>query len=716
MARQLRGSRIPAGNMKRAAWWYYYMGGSGGGGAVTTDLVWDDTPITLEGEDTQAGSVTSGHNITYTPKMWYHDGKTYFSFYEDPTQSGGKGQGYVIVYDPTKGVGRPFRITSTLPSSDSHVTPAMIVNDDGIYMFQERVHGSPIDIYKGADFNYFEYLSEKIGPSNLLGYMNIMLDEDGNGITWCRWATDPNRNGAVVRASNGLESWGTPRRLTTNVANDTGHYNSVPYYRQKVGEYWYVMIVKRVDELVFFSGWWWKYWMFKTTDFIVFENVTGTPFSHDTTGNNYMTETILQNNFQVFDAGTEGNNAYTPQWTIGPSGEIFMIIGDGTSSDLYLHIIIDRVHTTKTLNISNYTTTDPALRQTSNIVHIMYNGSYIEVAIGITGANNKVHLFRSTDLGDTWEDVGDMIPEITGINVGGMIMPFNYHDIPENQNFVMAFLALDETSPFRKLFFKRAAKGTIQSETITGFDAVAIPSDAYNILHYIAQESSITHTGTNLTAITDLFGVRNGTGVNNPQWDGTEILFNGTNNYINVTVASLALSKLTVIAVVRSVGGANNLIISFTDNTSTTRFLALAGSSFLAPETIVSANVAFANGSPTLLELGQDTTNDDEYHIYTFVIDGRSKVDIYIDGKKQWYKNQLYVALSDYEKRGKLTWGTAINSIRIASRDSSGTDVFRAIGLKEIMCKNNVYDYETQRGFEKTIADRHGITLTYEYQ
>lgn len=680
-------------------------------------LVWSEDAVSYTGYESHAGTLASGHNL-YSPRAWWHDGKTYILFHGNYVDDG-FGQGYLLVYDENNGIIGMFRVTSTEPIADSHTTPSMIVDNNGVvFVFQERTHGSPIDIYKGH-FNDFALLSEKIGGSGAtLGYMNILKDENGNGISWCRFGTGSIRHQCVVEATNGFENWLDERRLSTSPGSPLAHYVMVPYYAQLVGDWWYVTNCEREDDLVTFQGWWQKYYVYRTPKegperFVVFYNLLGDEFSHDTTGDNYLTKGIMDTNFRYYNAGGTTTNGWIPISTVGPNGEFYSVTGDGEGGMVF-HSIIDRVLTTIPLNISNYTS--DLTSQASAAKSLAYLHNRLELVMDIeVGGISKSYFFTSLNGGTTWSAGVDMVPE-DSVGTSAFVMPMNYLEIPDNRNFLMVFFENDAvTANTRKMWVKRAAKGALQSESPT---MVTVPDsyyDAFNVFHYVAADGQITRSGNNVTGLTDQFGLRNATGTNNPQWNGSDaITMNGTSNYFTIPVSGQNREKFTLFAIARGSGSSQSNLLTFADNTSASRFLAFAVYDTIAD----SACVTFRDDAGrNLKEIGQDVTNDDQWHALAFVLDARCKVDIYIDGKKQFYENDGYTAgITDFAKRGKSNFGGTFNSIRIGSRDTNGTDLFYPVSFKEMILKNTVYDYETFRGLYKKIADAHGITLNWGFQ
>lgn len=685
-------------------------------------LSWESDYVEFSGAQTLAGDLAGGHNL-YTPRMMYHNGKTYLS-YHGIYQSEGLGQGYVLMYDEDNGITRPYRVTNTQALADTHTTPSFHIDNAGnLFMFQEREHDTPIDIYKGS-LAKWEFLTEKIGSQ--LSYCNILKDESGNGILWSRGqklSGSVGYNMHVTKASSGFEGWGTPVRISTTpdpVAPPTGigsrHYPSVPYYRQLVGDYWYLLFSQRNDA----GPDWEKYYMMRThknvNPFVVFENLTGSPYVQDTASANYFTQTILDANFLIYDAGADTDNGYIPTATVSPEEIAFLITGDQSTGNLLLHVIDtpNRSMETKALNIADYVILDAATNQSNAVKHLAYVNDYLECVILIDeGAFNKPHLFRSYDEGDTWEDQGDMIPEYAG-SIEAFVIPFNYHDIPTNSNFLMAFLTADGvTTNTRKMFLKRAAVGDIQTETPTVVTPADSYSDSADLFHYVAIDGQISRSGNNVTALTDQYGLRNATGVNNPQWNASDMItLNGTSNYFTIPTTGLtALSQLTFFAVTRGSGTSQINILVFSNSATGNEFMA-----FVHYDTTVTgpAFIFKEVAGTALRDHGQVNTSGSTDRLLAFVIDGRCKCDIYVNGAKQYYQTNGYSTISQYATRGKLNFGTT-NAIRIGSRDST-TDVFSPLSFKRLIMKNTVYDLPTFRALEKKIADAHGITLDYGYQ
>jgi hypothetical protein len=693
-----------------------------------TDLVLGDSVVTLTGAQTLVGSLAGTQNL-YTPRSVYYEGKTFFS-YHGIYQSEGLGQGYVLVYDEHNGLTKPYRITNPQTVSDSHTIPSLAIDNSGnLFMFQEREHDTPIDIYKGS-FANFQFLAEKIGSE--LSYCHLLKDESGNGILWSRGqklSGGVGYNMHITKASSGFESWGTPVRLSTtpDPALPPGglgsrHYPSVPLYRQLVGDWWYTLFSQRNDA----GPDWEKLYAVKThkssNPFIVFENLVGTLYSHNTSSSNYLTESILDTNYLVYDAGVNTNNAYIPIATVSLHPKVFIVTGDANTGNLLLHIIDvpTRAKVTKSLNIAGYHVYDPATGQSHAVKHIAFieDGQYLEMAVEIDYPSSviKTHLFRSNDLGDTFEDMGDMFPEIATTTYR-VTFPMNYHDIPNNKNFIITAHAIDGvTADSQVTYIKRAAKGILQAETPSIVVPAVSLSDAANFFDYVAIDGQISRSGNNVTGLTDQFGLRNATGSNNPQWNGSdEITLNGTNHSFSIATTGFSgLTKCTFFAVVRRTSTGNSRFFNISNNAEAFPNYIGFNIATTASSGAPSWTYKGAAGAAELNESAQHVMANGELALIAWVVDGRSKVDIYVNGLKQYYQSNGYSTNAHYQTRGKMNFGT-INSVKIGMLDTP-TDFFYPLGFKRLTMKNTVYDYETYRALEKRIADAHGITLAYGYQ
>lgn len=711
----------------------------------TIALVLDDSVVSYSGANTRAGVLAGGHNL-YTPRKIWYNGKTYH-LYHGIYQSDGYGQAYIQVYDENDGIHRPYRVGSTLPTTgspgvgDSHTTPSFNIDNSGnLYAFQERTHDSPIDIYKALEngFNNFALLAEKINPGSgataQSSYHNVFKDISGNGVSWCRMTklNEAYSGGhpSVVRASAGFETWGLLYRVGTNPRPDTDEgttdlatriYPHVPLYRvyvPSIGKY-IVLNTLRNDNATTGLGIWNKYYLSETDDFVNFDNLFGTPYSHNTASNNYITEAIYDANFRYYNSGATTNNSYIPTATVSLAAKVYIVTGDEHTGDLLLHIIDRNARTlvTKDLNISGYVFFDPATNQANAVKHMAFieDGQYLEMAVLIDdGTYNKVHLFRSYDDGETFLDRGDMTPEVTDRDVQTVVFPMNYHDIPNNRNFILTFYTTDPTTANTRLsYIKRAVKGVIQTETPNIVVPAANLSTSANLFDYVAIDGQISRSGNNVTGLTDQFGLRNATGSNNPQWNGTDaITLNGTNQDFSIATTGLtALTKCTIFAVARTTAIGTILLGLYNnaDSGAFTQFNVADSNAGFAP-----SHIFKISGQSTLRQVGQQSGGDNQWHLIAWVPDGRCKTDIYVDGMKQYYQDFNYTTAAEIATRGRINYGT-VNSIKIGRQDLSSTDTYTPLQFKRITMYSTVFDLPTFLGLQRKIADLHGITLNYGY-
>lgn len=721
----------------------------------SVDLVLGDSVVTMTGTETESGG-TTGHFL-WSPRGLWHEGKTYFA-YPKVYNTEGLGQLYIFVYDEKDGLKRPYRLGNTqilnpdFGVPDGHIVPSFQIDNDGnLFVFQERTHDSPIDIYKGSSFNNFELLAEKINPGTgataQSSYHNIMKLPNGNGWSWCRmtklYEAYSGGHGASVSASNGFESWGSLVRNTTNPrpvmsspgsgTDKTRHYPVLPYYRQIISidgaDHVVCIRVQRTDNYVTGLGSWNQYYIHASPVGanlgVVFKNLIGTPYTHDISGANYMTETILNDKFLIYSSGAETNNALKPIATCSLHPKIFMVTGDAHTGNLLLHIIDipTRALTTKTLNITGYHIYDPDASQEIAVKHIAYieSGGYLEIAIEIDYPSDviKGHLFRTYDLGDTFIDRGDMFPEIA-TSTRHPNFPFNYLDIPDDRNFIITAIDVEGVPTAKTTYFKRAAKGALQVETPNIVIPAASFSDANDFFDYLAVDGQISRSGNNVTGLTDQFGLRNATGVNNPQWDGSDTItltHTSSHHFTIPTTGFSGLTKCTFFAVVKrtvSTGAGDYGILLISNSGATSDYVGWFANDGGAGDT---PSLRFVNASSgvALTDHGQYVPALDEWVLIDWSTDGRCKTDIHVNGQKQFYQTTNYSTLTHFQKRGRLDYGT-INSVNIGFLNRSASDVYFPFAFKRLMMKNNVYDYETLRALRKKIADAHGITLNYGYQ
>lgn len=716
----------------------------------STDLVLGDSVVTMTGAETQSGG-NNGHFLWSPRGLWY-EGKTYIPY---PRYHGdqGLGQLYIIVYDENNGIIPPLRFGNTqilnqqFFVADNHITPVFQIDNNGrLGGFQERPHDSPIDIYiadnPGA-FNNFQLIPEKINPGVGIGaessYHNLIKLSDGNFFSLCRmtilYEAYSGGHGASIKSSNGLEGWGSlirhttnPRPVTTSPTGntDTRHYTIVPYYRQIVGDYIYSLTVQRVDNHSTGLGLWHKFHAQRTplgaNCGILFENLLGTPYTHDVSGNNYRTEAILDSNFMFYNSGSHLNNAFNPICVINLALKFFIVRGSANTGLLVLDIIDvpTRTITSKFLNIPGYHFYDPTIYQIMAVKHIAYieEGQYLELGVEIdhVGGLIKSHIFRSYDLGNTFIDQGDIFPELS-VNTFDPTFPFNYYEIPRGRNFVITCLTDDSANTFgtKVTHFKRAVKGgRIKPEVPVIIFPATNFSDANDFFHYECDDGKMVRSGNSIISLTDQFGLRDATGISNPQWNGIDEVTVGGANYFTIPTAGFSgLTKCTFFVVARRTSATAPGILFISNNLVAGDYIGWFLNDGGAGNT---PSFRFSQtGQTTLIDHGQYVPAIDELVLLSFQIDGRCKTDIGVNGNKQIYQTSGYSTLTHFQKRGTMNYGT-INAVNIGRRDISGTDLIFPFSFKTLLMKNTIYDYYTHQSLQKKVAEKYGMSLNYGYR
>lgn len=170
---------------------------------------------------------------------------------------------------------------------------------------------------------------------------------------------------------------------------------------------------------------------------------------------------------------------------------------------------------------------------------------------------------------------------------------------------------------------------------------------------------------------------------------------------------------MTFIAVVK--GGGNKILLSFSNNTSSSRFYEFIGGG--TTQTWQVSN----SSAPVLVTLTGNKTNlgaSTNYHIIAFVVDGRAggSVAIYVDGAKQpEIHNATTIAMWNAIGRGTAIV-TSINVVRIGSRDYSSTDIFHAVRGKHMTLYSSALPKSTLYAKFKYLSNKYSIPLITHYE
>jgi len=655
--------------------------------------------------------ITTSSVHLYNPQAFWKDGKTYL-FYQSTYQVRPFGQIRMMVYDENFGFDRPYKVGYVLSGADTHTVPSSAFPaNDTIYVGQENLHNTPVDLYKSTnlDGSLWEKLAEVIGTD--LAYINFIEQEDGNYMTF-------SRGGGVefsiylTEATNEMEDWGTQLRISTVTAGQR-HYPTLPMNSAGVfANKNYLVVTNRND-----TGFNWfrsSLMFFNHSDLTKFWNYDST-YVHDIDTDGLINDSDLSTYFKYYETSASNVHGGVAVTGVSPTGE-FYAVHTSEDTDYYFVYWDGAAWDTREIAIANlYRGT---VDQAGPFLYcVPHSDDNIELWARIdNGTYRKIHRFKTTNKGLTWEDLGDIAPDVND-DIWGCLIPANMKDIPNNRNFGVWLVSdrmNDTPDVYAAVHVVRAAKGVVQAES----GAITPASDLSHASlerHYKPIDANITRSGNNISAMTDLSGNgHNATGVGNPQWNGSDAATtNGTSSYFTVPTTGLTtLSKGTFIAVSKSTS-VNSTLLSFADNSSTTEHT-FFNHNITAYD---AATYGYRNGgSNYIYEYGDDQTDDNAYHIIVIQVDGEKKADIYVDGVKQVYTNNS-TTLAEGLLVGKFNDSiTTINSCRIGSIDRSTTDLFYATDFKEMAFYSEFLDFQTVQEFTEKLADDYSITLGQRYR
>lgn len=680
--------------------------------------------ITVLGNYTEASNLTPNTGNFFTPCVYYDTvtGRTYIP-YQRRIDEKPYGQTGLIVYDPDKGLDRPHTVGKQLAATDTHTIPNWGIDVDGnIYSFQENLHITPLDIYKNRyadDYTVFDELAEKAGTD--VAYAQIMKHPDDDNYTIYGRKGSDYRAGAL-HSNDGLEDWDAMFYIVGTPPANSRLYGTSPFTYQ-VGAWYYLEVTVRNDA----DNSWHRKYMMKTPStgsdrFVRFYNINES-FSKDIVASGVITDTELQANYLVFDAGSISRNAHPPVSDVSPTGTYYTITSDGLSVGMqyYFKYWNGSSWEHKTITdipdlLDNEAVTGSTLSQGSAFMQmIAYSDNLIEVFARVQdGAYIKVHRYKTTDQGDSWEFIEDPFDSVNE-NIWIAQFPHNIKEIPRNQNFVCVGGEYSASQPI-DIYFRKQVFGTPQSEP----NSIVIPSisDPTTVTdclaYYKAAAADLALSGTNVTSFTDKTGnARTLTTAGNPQWDSvnSEVVFDGTDDIATLVpdATMLAMDEGTIIYVSRGTTVGYQMGFSNTANNS---------SWWAIGRGIGSGSTVFAHRlvhSTTDFSIqGQDATNDNNPHVMAVKIH-QNFMYLYVDGVLQYWEPVNMTAT----ERGMV--GTFVVGLTSPNRFAIGgirrlTILYAAMRFRECAMYNRALSHEELMGVTKGMATRHSVTLGDQYQ
>lgn len=656
-------------------------------------------------------SILSAAALLYSPNSFWADGKTYFSLQKNLSVSP-FGQIGLVVYDEKLGLNRAQILGKPLASGDTHTRPSIYFDNNRLYAIQENLHITPLDIYKSDYDNETESFTEqveKIGTE--MAYANIYKLADGNFAIYFRFGqgqpTGSNAYASVVKSTAGFGSFGSEQQITLRTTSNVYQYPTQPN-NATVGLWHYGVLSERTGPGT--DVFWYKYWLWKTQDFVTFYNYDGS-FSKNVVSVSPLTEAELNTNF-AFYTGVNTKQYYSPATCLDNNGNFFAVIGDGNQSGTYQFIYnIGAGFVTNTFSITDSKTTADMGSDTQGgaIVDITaYPGYEIEALVRVDeGTYTRIRRYRTVNFGVTWTLVDSPFSSINA-DFFFSCYPKNLQDIPLNRNFQIIGSEYAASGAVN-VHFVTSAKGKVQSvPSIRTYDTVADLNDLSNCaVHYEVAAGKITNTGTTLNSLIDQSGnSRTGTPSGSPVIDNattpTYMTFDGSNDLITISTTGLtATTVATAIFVVRA--GATPRLASFGHTADATKYISFA----------IVSNTGYyrwqSSATNGIDVVGQDAVNDGNFHIVSFCI-RPNIVYIYIDGVRQ------EVQFANDSGTGRANVGryvsniSGINSFVLGALKRT-TTLYGSYDLKEFGYYHRFLSDGERYGAEVMLAAKHGITL-----
>lgn len=660
------------------------------------------------------GLATTG--MLWTPRMPNRNGKT-FLLWSNDAATNPYGQVRILPFDNQIGFDIPQNIGNVLSGLDGHYVPSGdIVPDpsddlDRLEIIQENLHDTPLDRYKSRvslDASKFSQLTD-IGTE--LSYANICKKANGNRFIWSR-GIQFDWDIYVTEATDMFETWGAQLRVSQAPSPELDtlrHYPGVPFGYQRANGFNEFLIIYRNDTNEAYHR---VYWVRSDDTLRTFSNVFGS-WSRHIVNDGILTDDLLNTNAKVCESVNNTTNGGYPCAGMSADGlRAFIVRGaDGTlaNSRVFYHRDGWPAWIEKPLGIANLEA-GPIF----SVGHYLMIFSEINIQCVFhinNGTEIKACLFQSTDLFDTWTNILDFAPEIeanTAVSVPNEMM-----QIAHNENFAVV-VSEDIGSAQTILHCKMGAWGAIQA--VPGLSVTPAVSMNYNstgLFHYKCVDASITRSGNNVTGLTDLFGIRNATGVNNPQWNGSNgiaFVAASSQSFTVGTPASLVDKNALHFMCVGTFSAATIFIISFAQNTATNKYIGFRVES-------TGQITHHLNNVTAALITGQDTVIDGNKHLVELWNDGRGGQFLAVDGKMQHFSANIAAGSALWNSMGKgPSTISGLNTVNIARADLSGTDGHYSFSFNEMVLWSDVLPEVEARARRKKLCDDYGITYQHQFQ
>lgn len=686
----------------------------------STELVLSDDAVEFSGTELKMdfGSTSVNTALYYRPRLVHHLGKTYFN-YNDRDSVLPYQQSRLLVFDNERGFDVPRPIGRGRSGAETHSVSTLVADGGRVYSIQEDLHDSPMRVIRSlADYDYGAF-TFPFSIGSVLSYAHFVKKADGNFLLWTRGIAYPTTNYYslhITESSAGFETWGTPRRVSSRpTGNDPNlrHYPFLPWGRVTVGGKIYLVFSCRKDNA---TPNFYRHHILTTPDSgedcgKVFSNVEET-FSHDFDVSGAFADSVAATNFAFFTADNDDVQGFSPIVGIGPEGQVYTVItGTDGIGYFFKYFVPGEGWTTKEILIGSLETlaAGATASQFSYITAHSHDDIRMVVRIQV-GSDVRPYWFKTTNQGTSWQNLGDMRPSFTGTIYP--LIPENYLEIANNENFAFLFSREDDVyTGGAMLHCCVAAKGTIQA--IPGVEiepAVSMNYESTGLFHYIANASNLVLSGSNVTTKTDLFGLRDATGVNNPQFDTDHITTNGTTSRFTISATGLAsLATLVYMVVARRIPGQLSIFLSLSDTASNNEYTEFQIAADGRPAHRMTNSI-------TLITMAENAITDELDHVLTFIVAGLNTY-IRVDGALQLVQYNAGIDTNHYAIAGTGPSSiTTVNAVRQGMRDTNSADIFSQTYVKEELLFSGVMPTSEIEAREKKLCEDHGIAFQNQFQ
>jgi hypothetical protein len=324
------------------------------------------------------------------------------------------------------------------------------------------------------------------------------------------------------------------------------------------------------------------------------------------------------------------------------------------------------------------------------------------------GTFDKVYIYRTTDLGVTWEEIGDPFYDINA-NIGTISLPANTLSIDNNKNFIIVGNGI--SSVHVPLYIRRVAFGEIQTnDDADPYDVTAYSESEYNDLmvrSYFVEAGKVTNTGTACTTLIDQSASgQDATVDGSPTLDDgttpTLVTLDGSDDAFNIPTTGLTTqSEGSIIVVAKSTQSTLTNMVTFSDATASDEFVSVGTSS--GNKTNLSNNTNIVTGT---------TTVTDAFHVFVFTFqNGSCNVLQYVDGS---FQLRVPGPKSITEGRFLDSFG-GITNVSIGKRVTT-SPTFSGMQLKHMAISAEPLGQEQIAKSLRYLADKYSITLVNYYQ